>query len=550
MSEVPALVPARMLNEFTYCPRLFHLEWVQSEFADSADTVEGRSLHRLVDVPKGRLADADAQAGTVEARSVMLDAPVLGMVARIDIVEGDGDGVMPVERKRGRPRRDGGLWEPEEVQVVAQAMILRENGFVVSRGMVSYPDARTRIEVPVTPEREERVRSLLAALRRTAAGPCPPPLVASPKCPRCSLVGICLPDETNALVNGAAAPPRRLVTPRDDAQPLYVQEQGSRVGVRAGRIEVRAADELLVSVRPIDVSHVSVYGNASISAQALRALTERDVPVTHHTYGGWLTAVTTGPGHRNAGLRIAQFAAAADELAALAVARRMVAGKIRNQRVFLRRNARDDAREAVTRLHRAARHAEQAGSIPSLLGFEGSAARTYFAGFAGMLAADDGDGMARFTLAGRSRRPPRDPVNALLSFAYSLLLREAVVAAITVGLDPYVGVLHRPRYGRPALALDIAEEFRPLIADSVVVGAINKREVTPSMFVTRGGAFALSPAGRRAFIGVFERRMSTEVAHPLFGYRASYRRIVSLQARLLARVFLGEIAEYTPFVTR
>jgi len=549
MSGVPPLVPARMLNEFTYCPRLFHLEWVQSEFADSADTVEGRSLHRPVDVPKGRMADADAQADTVEARSVMLDAPALGMVARMDIVEGDGEGVMPVERKRGRPRRDGGVWEPEEVQVVAQAMILRENGFVVSRGMVSYPDARTRIEVPVTPEREERVRSLLTALRRTAAGPCPPPLVASPKCPRCSLVGICLPDETNSLVNGAA-PPRRLVTPRDDAQPLYVQEQGSRVGVRAGRIEVRSGDELLVSVRPIDVSHVSVYGNASISAQALRALAERDVPVTHHTYGGWLTAVTTGPGHRNAGLRIAQFATASGEPAALAIARRMIAGKIRNQRVLLRRNARGDVRDAVARLHRAARHAEEARSIASLLGFEGSAARTYFACFADMLAADDGDGVTRFTLAGRSRRPPRDPVNALLSFAYSLLLREAVVATITIGLDPYVGVLHQPRYGRPALALDIAEEFRPLIADSVVVGAINNREVTRSMFVTRGGAFALSPAGRRAFISMFERRMSTEVTHPLFGYRASYRRIMSLQARLLARVFLEELAEYTPFVTR
>jgi CRISPR-associated protein Cas1 len=550
MSAAPELVPARMLNEFTYCPRLFHLEWVQSEFTDSADTVEGRSVHARVDAPKGRLRDPGHGSEGVEARSVMLDAPRLGMVARIDIVEGDGDGVIPVERKRGRPRRDGGVWEPEEVQVVAQAMILRENGYAVTRGVVSYPDARTRVEVPLTPEREHRVRQLLAELRRTADGPCPPPLVDSPKCPRCSLVGICLPDETNALVTTTTAPPRRLITPRDDAAPLYVQEQGNRVGVRAGRLEVRDGETLVASVRPVDVSHLSLFGNVGISAQALRLLAERDVPVIHHTYGGWLTAVTTGPGHRNAGLRIAQFAVAAEPDRALAVARRIIAGKIQNQRVLLRRNARVDVAEEVARLRLAGRRAESADTLATLLGIEGSAARSYFSRFPAMLAADADRGTSRFTMAGRNRRPPRDPVNTLLSFAYSLLLRETVVAAISIGLDPYVGVLHQPRYGRPALALDLAEEFRPLIADSVVIGAINNGEVTPSMFIVRGGGHALTPAGRRALIAAFERRMATEIRHPLFGYRASYRRVLSLQARLLARVLVGEIAEYTPFVTR
>ncbi|HMM49469.1 MAG TPA: CRISPR-associated endonuclease Cas1, partial [Miltoncostaeaceae bacterium] len=118
------------------------------------------------------------------------------------------------------------------------------------------------------------------------------------------------------------------------------------------------------------------------------------------------------------------------------------------------------------------------------------------------------------------------------------------------GLDPYVGVLHRPRYGRPALGLDLAEEFRPLVADSVVVGVINNGEITPSMLIARGGAYALSPEGRRHLIEAFERRLATEIVHPLFGYRASYRRIMALQARLFARVLTGEIGEYVPFVTR
>ncbi|HMM49468.1 MAG TPA: CRISPR-associated endonuclease Cas1, partial [Miltoncostaeaceae bacterium] len=418
-----------MLNEFAYCPRLFHLEWVQSEFADSSDTVEGRSLHARVDRPSGRLDEPGDGGETTEAHSVLLDAPQLGMVARIDIVEADGDEVMPVERKRGKPRQDGTAWDSDEVQVVAQAMILKENGYRVSRGVISYPQARRRIVVPLTPEREQHVRDLLLQLRAAAMGPCPPPLVNSPKCPRCSLVGICLPDETNALVGAASSPIRRLVTPRDDAQPLYVQEQGAHVGLRAGRIEVRKHDELLVSVRPIDVSHVSIFGNAAVSAPVLRALAERDAPITHHTYGGWLTAVTTGPGHRNADLRNAQFAAAADDEKALSVARQIISGKVLNQRVLLRRNHRADVSDELSRLQRAARHAKRVRSVAELLGVEGSAARTYFSAFPRMLSSGGEGDHVRFTMAGRNRRPPRDPVNALLSFAYSLLLRETVVAA-------------------------------------------------------------------------------------------------------------------------
>lgn len=536
-----------MLNEFAYCPRLFHLEWVQGEFADNDETVEGRSVHQRVDASGGRLPEPDDVGESLAARSVMLDAPLLGMVAKIDLIEGDSGRVIPVERKRGRPRDGGGVWEPEELQVVAQALILRENGYEVAKGIVSYPQARARIDVEITPEREERLIAALADLRTAARGACPPPLVDSPKCPRCSLVGICLPDETHLLQDDHRKAPRRLITPRDDAAPLYVHEQGARVGIRAGRVEVRKDDEVLASLRPVDVAHVSLYGNVTLSAQALRAFCNGDVPVTHHSYGGWLTGVTTGPGHRNAALRIAQFGAAASEEASLAVAQSMVDGKIRNQRTLLRRNARGDVDEALGLLSRMSRKARAAESIDELLGLEGAAARAYFGSFGFMLTASPDSGLI---MEGRNRRPPRDPVNALLSFAYSLLVRETTAAAIRAGMDPYVGVYHQPRYGRPALALDLAEEFRALIADSVVVAFINNGQSSPSDFIVRGGAYALEQRARKEFIEAFERRMATEIVHPLFSYRASYRRIVELQARLLARVFIGEIDEYPPFVTR
>ena len=547
IDNAPALVPARMLNEYAYCPRLFHLEWVQSEFTDNADTVEGRSVHRNVDAGGGRLPAPDADLDVAVARSVLLDAPLLGMVANIDLVEAAEGIVSPVERKKGKPRPDGGVWEPEELQIVAQALILRENGYTVERGVISYPQARARIDLEITDEREQRLRSALRGLRKTANGPCPPPLVDSPKCPRCSLVGICLPDETHLLLDTPAATPRRLITPRDDAMPLYVQEQGARVGLRAGRVEIRKDNEILASTRPLDVSHVSVYGNVTISAPALRAFCEAGIPITHHTYGGWLTGITTGPGHRNAEIRIAQFAVAADRERSLTVAQAIVGGKVRNQRTLLRRNSREKIVDELYQLKKLVTKAETATSAEELLGFEGSAARIYFGAFNLMLVAPSEDGMI---LNGRNRRPPRDPVNALLSFCYSLLVREAIAAISRVGLDPFVGVFHRPRYGRPALALDLAEEFRSLVADSVVVAFINNGQSAPSDFIVRGGAYALGQAARRRLIETFERRMATEVTHPLFSYRASYRRIIELQARLLARVFVGEIDRYPPFVTR
>ncbi|NIR59078.1 MAG: CRISPR-associated endonuclease Cas1, partial [Gammaproteobacteria bacterium] len=150
----------------------------------------------------------------------------------------------------------------------------------------------------------------------------------------------------------------------------------------------------------------------------------------------------------------------------------------------------------------------------------------------------------------RSRCPPSDPVNALLSFAYALLVRALTMAVTAVGLDAYRGFYHQPRYGRPALALDLMEPFRPLIAESVVVQAINNGEVRPADFVRAGNAAALGPHGRKRFIAVFERRLSHEVTHPMFGYRVSYRRLIEVQARLLGRHLLGEIPEYPQFVTR
>ncbi|MCX7429122.1 MAG: CRISPR-associated endonuclease Cas1 [Planctomycetia bacterium] len=579
LTEVPELIPARMLNEFAYCPRLAYLEWVQGEFTDNLETLEGRFGHRRVDRPtrgdvpgpaqsgasgdeasgaNGEGTDDEASdggptAGAVEAihsRSLMLSAPGEGLIAKMDLVDINAATAIPVDYKRGRvPEVSENAWEPERVQLCAQGLILRENGYHCEGGILYFIESRRRVSIPFDDELVDRTRELIRQMREMAVvGVLPAPLADSPKCPRCSLVGICLPDETCLLTEKAAAEApgvRRLMPARDDALPLYLQEQGTTLGKSGDELTVKRRQEVLQKVKLLDVSQVCVFGNVQITAQALREIAARSIPVCHFSYGGWFHAATVGMTHKNVELRIRQFATAADPGAALALARAFVVGKIKNARTLLRRHLDGDSDRALARLAELAAKADSAADALTLLGLEGTAAVTYFAGLASLFKGD-----VDFHLDGRNRRPPRDPVNALLSFVYALLVKELTVTLFAVGFDPMLGFYHRPRYGRPSLALDLAEEFRPLIGDSVVLMLVNNGEVTPSSFVRRAGAIALTTAGRRAVIAAFERRMDTLVTHPVFGYRISYRRILEVQSRLLARTVLGEIERYPSFCTR
>ena len=303
--------------------------------------------------------------------------------------------------------------------------------------------------------------------------------------------------------------------------------------------------ETLADMRLLDVMELNLFGNVQVSTQTVRELCQRDIPIAYYSYGGWLSGITVGMGHKNVELRLHQYGVATDPVARLDIAREIVAGKIQNCRTFLRRNHTDPPKAALDELKRLRNKARRASSLDALLGIEGAAARVYFSHFAGMLREPwDWD----FT--GRNRRPPRDPVNALLSFCYALLTKDALAAVLKAGFDPFLGVYHSVRYGRPALALDLQEEFRPLIADSVTVSVLNNGEIKEQDFVRRAAGVALTEKGRRKVLEAYERRVDTSVTHPVFGYSLTYRRVMAVQARLLARRMLGEIPRYVPFVTR
>lgn len=637
--EDVALMPARMVNEYAYCPRLYYLMHVQQEWADSVDTLDGRFVHRRVDTPKGKApAAADLEdTDRLHARSIPVGSTILGAIAVVDVLESDGTTVTPVDYKRSKaPDIPERAWEPERVQVCLQALLLRDNGYTCHEAVLYYAGNKTRVTVPLTAALISRTLVLLAEAKAMVhAERIPPPLVDSPKCPRCSLVGICLPDEVNLLrawppgerafeievevddvpsapdpqvpssleplkpvadleddvpdpqgladwtppvwvegvlpghdpnsaplgvpaVSGEALPglfrrlePRRLLPARSDKVPLYVQGQGFSLGLSGDILEVREKGKKVDEVRLMELSHVSLFGNVQLSAQALRELMAREIQVAHLSYGGWIHAITTPMTHKNILLRQRQFAVASDDAACLALAKSFVMGKVRNARTLVRRNGREVPERVLRDLATVRRDILRAENLATLLGVEGNAARAYFSVFSSMFKAESKGGEApAFDFNGRNRRPPKDPVNALLSFVYALLTKELVATSVAIGLDPFLGFYHQPRYGRPALALDLMEEFRPLVGDSVVIGLINNGELGQTDFLMRAGACMLTDSGRKRVIEAFERRMDLLVSHPLFGYSLSYRRVFEVQVRLLSRHLQGELPTYEPFCTR
>ena len=544
---VPELLPARMLNEYAYCPRLFYLEWVQARFAHNADTTEGSVVHRRVDQPAGDLTPNEE----FQARSVSLASQFLGLIAKLDVVQGTDGYVRPIDYKKGKaPDIAEGAYEPERVQLCAQGLLLRDAGYRCEEGILYFAGSHRRVTITFDSALIRRTLKLAKEARKTAESDIPPPpLIDSPKCPRCSLVGICLPDEINSLAGKTTTPARRLVPSAQAARPLYVTEQGAMIGVRDGRYEVRKDQQVLASVRFLDVSQINVFGNVQVSSQALRRAFSQEVPVCFFSHGGWFSGIAEGLPSKHVTLRIRQVIEAGR--GGLETARSMVVGKIRNCRTMLRRNARRPVETAVRQLGGLIRDAEEAVSVASLLGIEGTAARIYFGSFPTMLREDlditpgaDAESLAR------TRRPPKDPINCLLSYLYALLVKDCTATALGVGFDPYIGLYHRPRFGRPALALDLMEEFRPIVADSVAVTLLNTCEITASDFIRRAGGVALTDAGRRTVLRAYERRLDTEIRHPLFQYRITYRRVLEVQARLLGAYLLGEVPTYTAFTTR
>ncbi|MBW4518777.1 MAG: type I-D CRISPR-associated endonuclease Cas1d [Scytolyngbya sp. HA4215-MV1] len=337
---------------------------------------------------------------------------------------------------------------------------------------------------------------------------------------------------------------------------LYITQDNAFIGKIDERLQVRANKQTLLDVPMIKVDGVVVLGRATISPAALIELLERKIPLSFLTGTGRFLGRLEPPLTKNIFVRSAQWRAIGESPQALHVVRGFIRGKLKNYRHTLMRVQRETTDQnseslsklvqGITRLEQAIHPINTTDKIESLRGLEGAGSAAYFGCFQQLIRAEE------FSFTTRQRRPPTDPINSLLSFGYSLLRHDIESAINIVGFDPYLGYLHTERYGRPSLALDVMEEFRPLVVDAVVLAAINRRSLTPADFTVEplSQAVSLSDEGRRTFLRLYEQKKQSRFKHPVMGKQCTYQEAFEIQSRLLAKYLMGETEQYPPLVLK
>lgn len=565
--------PARTVAEYAYCPRLFYYMEVEGIFLPSADTEKGQAIHRRVNRPSAEPQEDQDEAGNGDrpriVRSLVLTSDKLGLTATLDLTELSGSEAVPVEYRKGVPKRvtiaaaaddidedDGNVlsvaeaWPTDRVQVGLQALLLEEAGYEVREAILYYAAEKLRLAIPVDAALKSEALATLEAAKRCAAGTRPLPLVNDPRCVRCSLQPICLPDEVHCERKaGEQVSPRKIWPPRDEGIQIIAQQSGARVGVRGMSLTISDGNGKGAKreVPLASVDSVSLLGSVQISTQAMKVLADEGIPVALLSAAGRMVAMMDPLDSVSALVRRRQVLTLELPEKCVHLARALITAKVANQRKLLMRNHPNLAAEVAPALASLAERAGGADSLESLRGIEGQAAAVYFENFSGML---NGAAGAEFDANGRKRRPPPDPVNSCLSMGYSMLTQECVSALRVGRLEPSIGAYHVSRPGRPALALDLMEPFRPLIADSIAIAAFNRGELASGHFQRTAAGCMFTDSGRKAFFQAYARRMDTEVTHSVFGYKLSYRRMLALHARMIAAWCVGEIETLVFLTTR
>lgn len=335
---------------------------------------------------------------------------------------------------------------------------------------------------------------------------------------------------------------------------IYLTEQGSVVHRTDERLVVTKEKKVIADVPIIKVEQLVVMGNVQLTTQAVAFLLQSGVDVVFLSSYGKFRGRLTSTGSKFAELRHRQLRKLDDEKATLKLAKQIVIGKLTNQRTVMQRQARDSSSAAAQAKTSAAvrgiaallQNVKKAKSVEAVRGFEGKAGALYFSAFKALLSSGMG-------FKGRNYHPPQDPVNSLLSFGYTLLLKDITAAVQLVGLDPYLGFFHAIDYGRPSLALDMMEEFRPTIVDSIVLNVVNNGILSEKDFIRTKRAkrpVLMTDEGRKRFIEEYEGKVNTTVTYPLTGEKTSYRRCFELQVRQLARCITGKRREYKPMTIK
>mgnify|MGYP002644207540 CR=1 FL=1 len=517
--------PISLVANYMFCPRRAWLEAV-GEKVDSDQIMRGTYDHRKVDRTDGA-PDADSY------QAVNIRHEEWGVSGKLDAAKMTDSGIVIREYKATPVKRAMIVTPAMRTQLALQAACLENMGFHVAGTEIFFTTHHRRVEVDLDEEDYENAHKAVEETRTLInSEQAPEPLEDSARCMRCSHVGICLPEERKLC-----AVAHRVMVSSPDNQVTHLATPGAKAFTRSGRMIVQKNGEELASI-PIDTMQgLQIYGNTDLSSGLIRELMWRDIPIvwcsgTGRMYG-W-SIPSYGP---NGEQRVDQHVASHE--GRLGLAREFIVAKIHNQSVLLRRSESDNP--VLPQLRHIEKQVGNANRWQDILGLEGESAALYFSQFEHLIKTDR---QAEWPWIARMRRPAPDALNALLDFTYTLLLSDCVRALISCGLDPHAGFLHSSKRNKPALALDLMEEFRAPIADSVVQTVINNGEINASGFSDALGSVRMTDETRKTVIKAYERRMATEIIHPVFKYKASWRRTIEIQARMILGYLDGTQTEY------
>jgi CRISP-associated protein Cas1 len=525
--------------EWAYCPRS---SWYEIH--------NGRRKARNVHVESGLVEDEkrlERAHRNVDNRKIHFGLPLrcdeLGLRGQADAIWEDPGLLTVVEYRHGA----GPGNKTDKLTLIFLMMAVAETtGHKNIKGRLFFTGNRNEEELEFTDENMNEARNCASAVRSMLCSSTAPKNEYKPICNGCSWFGICCPDLTSAHSSDNV---RVLPRCRFD-RVLYVDNPGAKIRLKGQALEVTKAGETLASVGLETVDQVVLVGKGThLTTPALRTLSTHGIEVVLLSAWGRFQGRVVTERYRNPSLQRAHHRRTLDPVFRLTTARSIVSAKLHNQRIQLqrlKRRANDPEKlvEALSEIQKLIGRVNQCESIEKLRGLEGLAAHKYFRAVA-VICVERG-----FSFDRRSRRPPRDPFNALLSFCYSLLTKDVEAAIQLVGLNPVLGVYHGEVYGRPALALDLMEEFRPVLADAVALRLINQRILQQKHFESELGTVKLCEAGRKKLYQAWERRLNESLVHPWLDTSFSYRRTLELQARLFAKVLEGDVTEYRPLRLR
>lgn len=546
-AAVQETIRVNALHALHYCPRLYYLEEVEELYTQDAAVFAGRRLH----VELERKEEGEWQ-------SLVLENAALGLRGKVDALRTRDGQTIPYEHKRGRCFRDGEnrpqAWQSDRIQVLAYACLIEaELGITVPEGRVRYHADNVLVHVPLTAAARQEVRASVVRARELRRSTVRPPVTTNERlCGRCSLAPVCLPEEVR-LAEGQSEGAVRLFPEDDERQVIHVTEAGTRIGKSGDQLKITKRDGAVTLVPSRQVGQLILHSYVQVSTQAMYFCAAQGVGV-HFVSGGGRYVGSFEGRQGSIQRRIRQYGALTDRACCLRLARQLVLCRGQSQRKFLMRGVRNGATtgeglpEAIRQMQAMLKRVPMADSLGSLLGIEGNLGALYFGAFSELISEAVGEALQ---FHGRSRRPPKDRVNAMLGFGYALLLKDVMNSILAVGLEPGLGFYHQPRTQAPPLALDLMEIFRVPLVDMPVVASINRNQWDAvNDFEVRGERVWLSDAGRRKFIALYERRKEERWKHPVTQYSLTYRRLIELEVRLLEKEWMGEGGLFAQLVIR